>query len=323
MVGKGGARWKWMKIGDMVGDYNITHIGSKGIILTRDTDIWKQGDDIHQYKDLPEILNMEKLGTIFENIEFLDVPYVTDLDDKVAKLRPDGKIGRAIITREDIDIDNLYNSLRDNGVFLETFLNGPDKVPINTVVTYFLSSISSYNKFDKSNQFKSEWILPNGTKISSNSDSISFVTDNDTNLIGTSREIKGRLIDKFGNKSKYITKTITYDTNLSGYVKKSSSYVYNNSAPVIYNMTWNDDNHVAGSDYYLTVYFSEPDTDPVDLYVKCDHMDVDIRKMLGMPNVIHITYPAWTSVQTVQFTVTVLDIYGYKDTKTVNKIVSP
>jgi len=27
---------KWMKIGDMVGDYNITHIGSKGIILTRD-----------------------------------------------------------------------------------------------------------------------------------------------------------------------------------------------------------------------------------------------------------------------------------------------
>jgi hypothetical protein len=290
------------------------------IVITRDTDEWKQGNGNNRYRDLPVIFKNSDISSIISKSNFIG-DYSPDTIDKIAKLKNTNIIDRSVL--ESLDFDTLYKSINDNSIFTPIYINGPDKAILNSNILLTIEGFSSFNKLHHKNDFTSEWYtsLDKLNILESNTNQINIDLPSSSSYINKTITIYGRLIDKLGNISKTISKDILITSDdLSGYIT-DSSLIIEAEAPTINSYSWNNNTHVIENSYALSVYIGNTLNFPITS-LTCNNHNVIIERDQYTAHKFIVTYPAFTSVTEVIYTLTVVDVYGYKDITTINKTIN-
>jgi len=118
-----------------------------------------------------------------------------------------------------------------------------------------------------------------------------------------------------------ITVTDNYGLSITSNITKL--VINNNQAPIIDNITWDNDNHIENNSYILTITAHDPDdNDNISGYnVTCNDINVSIVQNTDNNNIFTITYPDYNINTNVTYTITVTDNYGLSTTSNITKLV--
>jgi len=293
------------------------------VVLTRDTDTVKKGDGEKTFHDLPIKLKVSEIPIAENNLSYIDVTFDNLDEDRLAILDDNGKIVQSNLPN--IKFDNLYKNINDNSLFTPLYINGPSKAYIGASIICSLEGFSAINKFHRLDNITSVWKLsydPDNI-IESSSNQLTINLPNDSSYIGQTITISGKLIDMLGNISKYITHDILItDSSISGYVS-DTNMIIEGTSPIIASYKWNNDNHKINTTYALTIQIDNIiENQNVILSVICDNIEVSIIPDLYMRNKYLISYPNFLSNTNVNFKISLVNVYGYKDIKQFSKLVT-
>ena len=291
------------------------------IVLTRDTDIWKQGKKLKKFNELPVLLETNRYDEIHAKLIFLD-DYDNDVVDTL--ITYDGDTGKLKRANKVIDILNIHDSIIDHSYFGNNLtILGPNKVGVGTSEVFTIEGFNQLNILGNT-KLSSEWIFPDGSLHSSNNTSISYSVENNGSLVGTTLKLRGRLKDELtGIYSKWITKDILVDSNSVGYVSNSSVELLNPKTVSILSIEWNENTHYKGKRYVMTI---TPNDESLELIysVKCNRLDVKIENIPLRENLFLIEYPDdWDTDVNVTYTITISTSLGeFDQTETTKTVVA-
>lgn len=309
----------------------------KGIItLTRDTDIWKQGDGSKTYIELEELFKSTQYDELDPDVQlgFLDQESLPPIStNQLVVYSDDNKLHLGLQANQ---LEILQSNINDKSIFSKIYINGPNKIKFNKEYEFkieFLYNLVLDFKVDFKNQITSEWIIPDNDKIFSNNDKLIFtLLGSETNYnVGDTLTIYGRIKDEFLNiTSQWVKKDIVIINNTEtlndNYINSSTIEMIDDNIIILNDWYWNENIHYSKNKYVLTIRYTNKNNRISNVSIKCSDISVKINKISNHNNNIQkflIEYPEYDSDTEISYDVCGFDVYGNNFKFTINQTVHP
>lgn len=156
-------------------------IGKDIVVLTQDTAIWKKGDGLLTYSELPVIFDSYQFEIVYELKDIFD-DYGISTRTLIAYVDDDKTLSRTIVTEEDLlNIEYLIQGNEEKNLILDPIIVGPSKKRYGTEITLKAEHVwSCFN--DKGDRIEYTWVLPDGTV--KYGQEITYLIPNSASLVG-------------------------------------------------------------------------------------------------------------------------------------------
>lgn len=177
------------------------------LVITKDTNEWRQGDASKLFSELENIYDTTKLANAKLKVNIINPDIASLSNDRISK------VGAEYLSQSAYN-QTLFDLIYENGKFYDTCSVAPVKVSgssrkrYGTILKLYADSFSSYlTKGAKITSY--EWTLPNDSIVITTNPTLEYTILSDPNLIGDILSFKVRAFDELGNRSTFNNYSVT------------------------------------------------------------------------------------------------------------------